>query len=495
VWLGFDEKFGRTVALKQVGPPGFVSLYRDQAEREARAAANLKHPHAAMVLDLAMDDETGRLWLVTEPVDGTTLTDLVRHKGALPVADAASLSRQVAEALAAAHAAGVVHRDVKPANLVVDPFGRVKVTDFGVTRVPTDATRTHAELVTGSRAYLAPEVAAGRTGDEASDVWSLGATAVFALTGRPPYDMGDHVLGGLDRIVREDPPRVPDAGGLTPLLEATMDKDPARRWPMARVQDFLAGAPAAVAAAGLAAVASAPAATSRRAPAVVDSEIAATLEAPTPRTPGTGVKVALVAALLSTIGLGTAYFLGESSGSNTSAGPDRTTVSPIGPGVATPLNAPASSPVISASGTLLGSPSALSSGSRTGQAAGSRSSSPLRSSVHGVHNTKRADHPATSRSGSRSGSRSSHGSAPRSHVAAPHSASHSPTHASASASGSPSDPSSGSPSHSPSGSPSGSPSESDSPSPSDSPSQSPSQSPSESDSPSPSGSPSGSPTD
>ena len=97
--------------------------------------------------------------------------------------------------------------------------------------------------MTGSPAYLAPEVAAGQRGDEAVDVWSLGATLFHVLSGRPPYDMGDNVLGGLYRIVNEEPPRLADAGWLAPLLEATMVKDPAQRWSMAQVRDFLAGRP------------------------------------------------------------------------------------------------------------------------------------------------------------------------------------------------------------------------------------------------------------
>ena len=97
--------------------------------------------------------------------------------------------------------------------------------------------------MTGSPAYLAPEVAAGQRGDEAVDVWSLGATLFHVLAGRPPYDIGDNVLGGLYRIVHEEPPRLADAGWLAPLLEATMVKDPAQRWSMPQVRDFLAAGP------------------------------------------------------------------------------------------------------------------------------------------------------------------------------------------------------------------------------------------------------------
>ena len=146
-----------------------------------------------------------------EYVEGVTLARLVREQGPLSPDEAAPLLRQVADALAAAHAAGIVHRDVKPSNIMVDRDGRVKLADFGIARIATDPALTQTGLVTGSPAYLAPEVAAGQRGDEAVDVWSLGATPFHVLAGRPPYDLGDNMLGGLYRIVNEEPPRLPEA--------------------------------------------------------------------------------------------------------------------------------------------------------------------------------------------------------------------------------------------------------------------------------------------
>ena len=148
---------------------------------------------------------------------------------------------QAADALVAAHAAGIVHRDVKPSNILVDRHGKVKLTDFGIARVSSDPALTQTGLVTGSPAYLAPEIATGDRGGEASDVWSLGATLFHVLSGRPPYEMGDHVLSGLYRIVNEEPPRLAEAGWMAPLLDATLVKDPRRRWSMVQVRDFLAG--------------------------------------------------------------------------------------------------------------------------------------------------------------------------------------------------------------------------------------------------------------
>ncbi len=241
VWLGIDEVLGREVALKRIGLlPGEDGTDLARAEREARLAARLSHPHVVAVLNLVVDAETDSRWLVMEYVDGSTLSQLVRQEGRLSPDEAAPLMWQAADALVAAHAAGIVHRDVKPSNILVDHRRQVKLTDFGIARISTDPALTQTGLVTGSPAYLAPEVATGQRGDEAVDVWSLGATLFYVLSGRPPYDMGANVLSGLYRIVNEDPPRLADAGWMAPLLEGTMAKDPSLRWTMVQVRDFLA---------------------------------------------------------------------------------------------------------------------------------------------------------------------------------------------------------------------------------------------------------------
>ena len=261
VWLGRDEVLGREVALKRIGLlPGAESTDLARAEREARLTARLNHPHVVSVYNFVVDPDTDARWLVMEYVDGTDLAQLVRDEGPLSPADAAPLLWQAADALVAAHAAGIVHRDVKPSNILVDRSRRVKLTDFGIARIAGDPALTQTGLVTGSPAYLAPEVAAGDRGDEAVDVWSLGATLFHALSGRPPYDIGDHLLGGLYRIVNDEPPRLAGAGWMGPLLEATLVKDPARRWRMAEVRDYLAGPPDRVAATAMTDVVGAPAA-------------------------------------------------------------------------------------------------------------------------------------------------------------------------------------------------------------------------------------------
>ncbi|WP_164477952.1 serine/threonine-protein kinase [Nocardioides pantholopis] len=243
VWLGRDEVLGRPVALKRLGMPlEGSSPDLERAAREARLAARLNHPRVVAVFDLVR--EGNEHWLVMEYVEGSTLAQLVRDRGPLTPDQAAPVLGQVAEALAAAHAAGIVHRDVKPSNILVGPHGEVKLSDFGIARAEADATLTRTGMVTGSPAYLAPEVASGHPATEASDIWSLGATLFHALAGAPPYEVSENVLGALYRIVHEDPPRLPDAGWLSPLLAATMTHDPAERWPAARVREYLAAGPA-----------------------------------------------------------------------------------------------------------------------------------------------------------------------------------------------------------------------------------------------------------
>jgi eukaryotic-like serine/threonine-protein kinase len=242
VSLGRDEVLGRDVALKRVGwAPGGSMPDLARAEREARLAARLNHPHVVAVYDLVVEGE--EQWLVMEYVEGTTLAALVQRDGPLSADAAAPIMRQAADALAAAHAAGIVHRDVKPSNILVAPDGQVKLSDFGIARAEADASLTQTGLVTGSPAYLSPEVASGQLAQPASDVWSLGATLFHALAGHPPYDVGENVLGALYRIVNEPPPRLADAGWLSPVLLATMSLDPASRWSMAQVRDFLTAGP------------------------------------------------------------------------------------------------------------------------------------------------------------------------------------------------------------------------------------------------------------
>ncbi|NYJ00957.1 serine/threonine protein kinase [Nocardioides thalensis] len=242
VWLGRDEVLGRDVAVKRVGmPPGAVDADILRAEREARLAARVNHPNVVAVFDLVETDDSH--WLVMEYVAGTTLAKAIDNRGPMPPDTAAPLLAKIADALAAAHAADIVHRDVKPSNILLGDDGSVKLTDFGIARGVADPSLTQTGLVTGSPAYLSPEVASGASATPASDVWSLGATMFHALAGRPPYDVGDNVLGGMYKIVHEEPPRLRNAGWLAPLLEMTMSRDAAERPSMADVRDYLRARP------------------------------------------------------------------------------------------------------------------------------------------------------------------------------------------------------------------------------------------------------------
>ncbi len=237
VWLARDTVLDREVAVKRIGMvPGSDEADLARAEREARLAAMLNHPNVVAIFDLVEDHDDH--WLVMEYVEGTTLASIITD-AALPGGRAAALLGQVAEALAVAHETGVVHRDVKPSNILVTEDGTAKLADFGIARAEADPSLTQTGLVTGSPAYLAPEVASGGPATEASDVWSLGATLYHALAGRPPYEVHDNVLGAMYRIVHDPTPRLDEPGWLGPVLEGTMTKDPHQRWSMTEVRDFL----------------------------------------------------------------------------------------------------------------------------------------------------------------------------------------------------------------------------------------------------------------
>lgn len=244
VWLARDEVLGRDVAVKRLAAREGLGPTEERVRREARLSAMLNHAGVVTVFDLADDGDD--VWLVMEYVDSVTLSQFVREHGPLTPDHAASLVTQAAEALAVAHAAGIVHRDVKPGNMLVTPEGSLKLGDFGIARSGGDPSLTATGLVTGSPGYLAPEVAAGGTATRASDVWSLGASLFHTLVGGPPYDTGDNLMGTLYRLVHEEPPRTDRAGWLDPVLRGTMERDPQRRWTARQVCDFLAAGPHAV---------------------------------------------------------------------------------------------------------------------------------------------------------------------------------------------------------------------------------------------------------
>ena len=185
VHLGRDQAPGSTVAIKRLGLlPGTTEDDVARAEREARLAAGINHPHVVSILDLVKDEDC--YWLVMEHVEGGRSPRSSRREGPLAPARAAAIIAQAASGLVEANKAGIVHRDVKPSNIMIDADNHAKFGDFGIARSADDAALTKTGLVTGSPAYLAPEVASGAQATAASDVWSLGATLFHAVVGQAP---------------------------------------------------------------------------------------------------------------------------------------------------------------------------------------------------------------------------------------------------------------------------------------------------------------------
>jgi eukaryotic-like serine/threonine-protein kinase len=231
VWRARDAVLGREVAIKEVVfPPAMADEERRPAQarvlREARAAARLNHPGAVTLYDVVQDH--GGTFIVMELVDAPTLADLVRADGPLPVDRVAEIGAQVAGALEAAHQAGIVHRDVKPGNVMVPDGGTAKLADFGIASLQGDPQLTSTGLVIGSPAYMAPEQAKGEESGPPADFWALGATMFYAAEGEPPFDRGGSIAT-LAAVVNEPPRRPRRAGALTPLITALLAKDPRSR--------------------------------------------------------------------------------------------------------------------------------------------------------------------------------------------------------------------------------------------------------------------------
>src|SRR6266536_5464847 len=232
VWRARDVLLDRDVAIKEVQlPPSLNSDERQSMRarvlREARAAARLNHPNVVTLYDVVREE--GRTFIVMELVEAPTLAAVVRERGPLPPEEVAAIGLQVLDALRAAHRVGIVHRDVKPGNVMVPPGeGRAKLADFGIASLAGDPQLTSTGLVLGSPAYMAPEQANGQLSGPPVDLWALGATMYFAVEGEPPFERGGAVPT-LTAVVN-DPPRPPRrAGRLQPLLLALLAKEPAER--------------------------------------------------------------------------------------------------------------------------------------------------------------------------------------------------------------------------------------------------------------------------
>ncbi|XRQ11433.1 serine/threonine-protein kinase [Actinomadura welshii] len=253
VWRARDETLDRDVAVKEVVlPSGLSDEDRENRHRrtlrEARASARLNHPGVVTVHDVV--DEDDRPWIVMELVRARSLQDVVDEDGPLPPARAAGIGRQIAGALRAAHAIGILHRDVKPANVLVADEDRAVLTDFGIAQLAGDATITSTGLLIGSPAYMSPERVNGEPATPASDLWALGATLYAATEGRAPHHRGD-AMAVLAAVLTQDVPPPRNAGPLAPVLTGLLERDPVRRLSGDRAEEALkavaAGAAPAVA--------------------------------------------------------------------------------------------------------------------------------------------------------------------------------------------------------------------------------------------------------
>ena len=232
VYRATDRVLGRTVAVKvlpaeRAEDPTFVTRF----EREARAAASLSHPSIVAVYDSGRDGDTR--FIVMECVPGESLGQLLRQRHPLPAADAVEIAAEVASALAAAHRAGIIHRDIKPGNVMVNDELQAKVLDFGIARAIATTSLTNTAIILGSAPYMAPEVTRGETADERSDIYSLGCMLYEMLTGGPPFtgELGAAVMHqhntASPRPLRELNPATPAA--LDALVMQMLAKQPNER--------------------------------------------------------------------------------------------------------------------------------------------------------------------------------------------------------------------------------------------------------------------------
>ncbi|WP_264158884.1 serine/threonine-protein kinase [Streptomyces sp. SS1-1] len=235
VWRAVDEMLDRLVAVKEMRIDGLdpedTRTRRERTLREARATARIDHPHVVRVYDVV--DEGEHLWIVMELVAGRSLERIMAEDGPLGPAETARIGLGLVAALRQVHARGVLHRDIKPGNVLVETEavrgrGRVVLTDFGIAAIQDAKALTMVGMLVGSPDYMAPERISGRPQGPPSDVWSLGATLCAALAGRSPFSR-DTTLATLHAVLYEEPELPPTAGPLRPTLAALLQKDPSSR--------------------------------------------------------------------------------------------------------------------------------------------------------------------------------------------------------------------------------------------------------------------------
>src|SRR5438874_2315102 len=243
VWQAHDDVLGRSVAIKQLLlQPGLDQHEAEDAKqrtmREGRIAARLHHPNAITVFDVVTDDN-GHPCLVMEYLQSTSLAEVLRDQKTLPPIEVARIGTQIASALREAHAVGIVHRDIKPGNILLAENGLVKITDFGISRATDDVTVTKTGMIAGTPAYLAPEVAIGGDPGPESDVFSLGSTLYAACEGQPPFGLSENTLSLLHAVAagQINPPR--QSGTLASVLAVLLHPDTQHRPTAAEAEELL----------------------------------------------------------------------------------------------------------------------------------------------------------------------------------------------------------------------------------------------------------------
>ncbi|MEY8039651.1 serine/threonine-protein kinase [Saccharopolyspora cebuensis] len=242
VWSGVDELLRRPVAVKEIRlapgmPEAQAAELRERALREARAIAVLTHPNVVTLYDVARED--GEPFVVMELVPSQSLATVLTEHGALEDHELAVIVDGVAAALEAAHRAGIVHRDVKPGNVLIGDDGRIKLSDFGISRDISEHTITATGILLGTPAFIAPEIAAGEPVTTAADLWGLGATLFAAAAGRAPYDVDDNPLDTITEVVRGPVPDAERSGPIGEVIAGLMVKEPAARMPLTEVRKRL----------------------------------------------------------------------------------------------------------------------------------------------------------------------------------------------------------------------------------------------------------------
>ncbi|MDQ0688188.1 hypothetical protein QFZ56_007151 [Streptomyces achromogenes] len=259
VWRAHDLVLQRAVAVKEVRhadpdlaehDPAAAGVLRERVLREARALARVHHPNVVTIHHIVDGGEHTYPWIVMELVEGGSLQDRL-ERGVMAPVEAARMGREVLAALRAAHAVGIEHRDVKPANVLLRPDGRPVLTDFGIAAVRESAGLTATGSVIGSPDYMAPERVSGKEGGSAADLWSLGMLMYVAVEGRHPLRRGS-TLATLAAVLSEDVPAPRGAGPLTSVLTALLVRDPQARPDAARVDLMLAAVTAAAPTPGVA---------------------------------------------------------------------------------------------------------------------------------------------------------------------------------------------------------------------------------------------------